>query len=84
MSATAEGLRQIKIERRNLALGAACIVAGLLASSSAYADPGDAAADNDQLAEIAVTAQRHEENAQKVPISVAPIRSEERRVGKEC
>ena len=56
-----------------MALGAACTVVGLLASSSASAYPADAAADSEQLAEISVTAQRHVENNQKVPISVAPI-----------
>ena len=73
MRATAEGQRPRKPGRRNSALGAACSVVGLLASSSAYADPADTAADTDQLAEITVTAQRHVEDAQKVPISVAPI-----------
>ena len=56
-----------------MALGAACTVVGLLSGSSAYADPADAAADSAQLVEITVTAQRHVENDQKVPISVAPI-----------
>ena len=38
-------------------------------------DPADATADSDQLAEITVTAQRRAQNAQKVPISVAPLSS---------
>ena len=59
--------------RRNLALGAACIVVGLLADSSANADPAAAAAHSDRLIENTVGAQRHVEDAQKVPISVAPI-----------
>ena len=59
--------------RRSKALGATCTVVGLLASTWAYADPADAAADSGQLAEITVTAQGHVENAQKVPISVAAI-----------
>jgi iron complex outermembrane recepter protein len=54
-------------------LGVACAVVGLLAGSQAYADAADAAADNGQLAEITVTAQGRVENAQEVPISVAPI-----------
>jgi iron complex outermembrane receptor protein len=56
-----------------MALGAACTVVGLLASTSAYTDPADVTGDSEQLAEITVTAQRHVENAQKVPISVVPI-----------
>jgi iron complex outermembrane recepter protein len=56
-----------------VALGAACAVVGLLAESPAHPDPADAATDSDQLVEITVTAQGHVENAQRVPISVAPI-----------
>jgi iron complex outermembrane recepter protein len=56
-----------------MTLGAACCVIGLLAASSAFANAADEDADGEQLAEITVTAQRHAENAQKVPISVAPI-----------
>jgi iron complex outermembrane recepter protein len=56
-----------------VALGAACTVVSLLAVSPAYADPADAAADSDQLAEVTVTAQRRPENAQEVPISLATI-----------
>jgi hypothetical protein len=48
----------------------------VLAGSSAYADPADAAADIDRLEEITVTAQGRTENAQAVPISVASIASE--------
>lgn len=71
--AATEGHRPRNTGRRNIALGAACTVVGLLAGSPAYADPADAAADSDRLVEITVTAQGHVEIAQKVPISVAPI-----------
>src|SRR6266478_1940286 len=71
MRAATEGHRPRNTGRRNMALGVAGTVVGLLAGSSAYAAP--AAADSDQLVEITVTAQRHVENDQKVPISVAPI-----------
>jgi iron complex outermembrane receptor protein len=52
-----------------MALGASFTVVSLLAGSSANAAP----AESDQLVEIIVTAQQRVENAQKVPISVAPI-----------
>jgi iron complex outermembrane receptor protein len=56
----------------NFALVFACAVGGVIAASTTCADT-NAAADADQLVEITVTAQRHEENSQKVPISVVPI-----------
>jgi iron complex outermembrane receptor protein len=52
-----------------------CAAVGLLTGSPAYADTA-AAADSDQLVEITVTAQRHAENAQTVPISMIPITPE--------
>jgi iron complex outermembrane receptor protein len=59
--------------RHNIALGVASIVVGLLAGSVARADTATAAADNDQFVQVTVTAQRHEENPQTVPISIAQI-----------
>ena len=73
MRAATNGHRARNTGRRHMVLGAACTVVDLLAGSSAYADSADAAADSDHLVEITVTAQRRVENAQKVPISVAPI-----------
>ena len=58
---------------RNSALGAACVAIAVLAGSPAHSDPTDATADSEQLVEITVTAQRHVENVQKVPISVVAI-----------
>ena len=46
-----------------MALSATCTIVGLLAGSSTYVDPADAAADSGQLVEVTVTAQRHVENA---------------------
>src|ERR1700730_16522969 len=60
----------------NAILIAACAAIGLLAASAAYSDPSESAAESaasDQLVEITVTAQRHVENSQKVPISIVPI-----------
>jgi iron complex outermembrane receptor protein len=54
----------------------ACAAIGLLAASAANSAPAESTAESaatDQLVEITVTAQRHVENAQKVPISVVPI-----------
>src|SRR5260221_270302 len=73
MRTATEGHRPGNTGRQAMSLGAACTVVGLLAGSSAYADPADAAADSDRLVQITVTAQRRVENAQKIPISVAPI-----------
>jgi iron complex outermembrane receptor protein len=60
-------------EWRNAALAAACAAAAVLAGSPAHSDPADTPADSDQLVEITVTAQRHVEDVQKVPISVVAI-----------
>jgi iron complex outermembrane receptor protein len=62
--------------KRNAILIATCAAIGLLAASAANSAPAESAAESaatDQLVEITVTAQRHVENAQKVPISVVPI-----------
>jgi iron complex outermembrane receptor protein len=59
--------------RRKFALGVASTVVGLLAGSSVYADTAAAPADNDQLVEITVTAQRHGENPQTLPIALTQI-----------
>jgi iron complex outermembrane recepter protein len=73
-AAREEHRRRNTTERwRNAALGAACAVVGLLAGSAAHSDPADATADSEQLTEITVTAQRHVEDVQKVPISVVAI-----------
>lgn len=55
------------------ALAAASAVLAMLGGPVAYSAAADAATDSDQLVEITVTAQRHVENAQKVPISVVAI-----------
>jgi iron complex outermembrane receptor protein len=70
--AATEERRPMNMTKRNATLASACAAIGLLAASAAYSDPADSAA-TDQLVEIIVTAQRHAENAQKVPISVVPI-----------
>jgi len=67
-----EGRRPRNTAKRKAALASACAAIGLLAASAAYSEPAESAA-TDQLVEITVTAQRHVENAQKVPISVVPI-----------
>jgi len=67
-----EGRRPGNTAKWDAALACACAAIGLLAASAAYSEPADSAA-SDQLVEITVTAQRHVENAQKVPISVVPI-----------
>ena len=59
--------------RGNIALGVASAVVGLFAGSSVYADTVAAPANNDQLVEITVTAQRHGENPQTVPIALTQI-----------
>jgi iron complex outermembrane receptor protein len=64
-----EGRRLRNTTKRNATLASACAAIGLLAGSAAYSDP----ADSDQLVEITVTAQRHVEDVQKVPIAVVPI-----------
>src|SRR6266404_1492881 len=69
-----EGRRPRNTAKRKAALASACAAIGLLAASAAYSEPAESAA-TDQLVEITVTAQRHVENAQKVPISVVPITS---------
>src|ERR1700691_4041967 len=58
---------------RSAALAGACALLAAVFVSSAQADPADAPAESDQLVEITVTAQRHVEDAQKVPISVVAI-----------
>src|SRR3984957_16688675 len=71
-----EGRRPRNTTKRNAALASACAAIGLLAASAAYSDPAESAAESagtDQLVEITVTAQRHVENSQKVPISIVPI-----------
>src|SRR5580704_16715109 len=55
-----------------IALGVACTV-GLLAGPSANSDTAAAPADNDPLVEVTVSAQRHEESPQTVPISLTQI-----------
>src|SRR5258708_27815977 len=70
------GCRPRNRPERNAILIAACAAIGLLAASAANSGPAESAAESaatDQLVEITVTAQRHVENAQKVPISVVPI-----------
>src|SRR5580704_4062322 len=67
-----EGRRPKNTIKGNAALVSACTAIGLLAASAAYSDPADSS-ETDQLVEITVRAQRHVENAQKVPISVVPI-----------
>src|ERR1700694_1582924 len=67
-----EGRRPGNTSKRSATLACACAAIGLLAASAAFSDPADSSA-TDQLVEITVTAQRHVENAQKVPISVVPI-----------
>jgi iron complex outermembrane receptor protein len=67
-----EGRRPRNTTKRSATLACAYAVFGLLAASAAHSDPADSSA-TDQLVEITVTAQRHAENAQKVPISVVPI-----------
>jgi iron complex outermembrane receptor protein len=67
-----EGRRPGNTTKRSATLACACAAIGLLAASAAFSDPADSSA-TDQLVEITVTAQRHVENAQKVPISVVPI-----------
>src|SRR6266404_1220738 len=71
-----DGCRLRNRPERNAILIAACAAIGLLAASAANSGPAESAAESaatDQLVEITVTAQRHVENAQKVPISVVPI-----------
>jgi iron complex outermembrane receptor protein len=55
-----------------IALGVACTV-GLLTGPSANSDTAAAPADNDPLVEVTVSAQRHEESPQTVPISLTQI-----------
>jgi iron complex outermembrane receptor protein len=57
----------------NIALGVASTIVGLLGGSAAYADTVATPSDNDQLVEITVTAQRHAENPQTVPIALTQI-----------
>jgi iron complex outermembrane receptor protein len=73
MQEASERHRLGNVGGRNIALGVASTVVGLLAESAAHADTATEVADDGQLVEVTVTAQRHEENAQKVPISVAQI-----------
>src|SRR5882762_1419141 len=74
-----DGCRPRNRPGRNAILIAACAAIGLLAAAAAYSDPSESAAESaasDQLVEITVTAQRHVENSQKVPISIVPITSD--------
>jgi iron complex outermembrane receptor protein len=72
VQAATEERRLRNMTKRNATLASACAAIGLLAASAAHSDPADSSA-TDQLVEITVTAQRHVENVQKVPISVVPI-----------
>src|SRR3546814_18065619 len=81
-----------KMERK-ASFGAAsafALVAGMLfVSQDGQAQTASPAANNEAqqgstFEGIVVVARRSEENLQSVPISVTAIRSEERRVGKEC
>ena len=63
------GRRLGKATQPNPVVAVVCFAIGLLAASAAYSDP----ADNAQLAEVTVTAQRQVQDVQKVPIAVTAI-----------